>query len=73
MLSRIKDLASELAPRLIESRRHLHNHPELSGEEYQPAAYVAGVLSSFGLSVKEQVGKVGVIGELQGSGMICVG
>ncbi len=68
MLSRIKDLAANLAPRLIEIRRHLHSHPELSGQEYQTAAYVAGVLSSCGLQVKERVGKVGVVGELRGQG-----
>lgn len=66
MLSRIKDLASTLAPRLIEIRRHFHSHPELSGQEYQTAAYVAGVLSSCGLSVREGVGTVGLIGELPG-------
>ncbi|HEY9657003.1 MAG TPA: M20 family metallopeptidase, partial [Allocoleopsis sp.] len=57
-----------MAPRLIEIRRHLHSHPELSGQEYQTAAYVAGVLSSFGLRVQELVGKTGVVAELPGSG-----
>ncbi|MFW5764755.1 MAG: M20 family metallopeptidase [Coleofasciculus sp.] len=66
MLSRIKDLAQELAPRLIEIRRHIHGHPELSGQEYQTAAYVAGVLSSCGIVVQEGIGKTGVIGELVG-------
>jgi len=66
MLTRIKDIAANLAPRFIEIRRHLHSHPELSGQEHQTAAYVAGVLSSCGLRVKEGVGKVGVIGELRG-------
>jgi amidohydrolase len=66
MLSRIKDLAEKLAPRLIEIRRHFHSHPELSGQEYQTAAYVAGVLSSCGMAVQEAVGKTGVIGELIG-------
>ncbi|AFY31558.1 M20 family metallopeptidase [Calothrix sp. PCC 7507] len=64
MLTRIKDLATKLAPRLIEIRRHIHSHPELSGQEYQTAAFVAGVLSSSGLHVLEGVGKTGVIGEL---------
>jgi amidohydrolase len=68
MLSRIKDLAANLAPRLIEIRRHLHSHPELSGQEYQTAAYVAGVLSSSGLRVQELVGKTGVVAELSGRG-----
>lgn len=66
MLSRIKDLAEKLAPRLIEIRRHLHSYPELSGQEYQTAAYVAGVLSSCGMAVQEAVGKTGVIGEMVG-------
>ncbi|GAA6616518.1 M20 family metallopeptidase [Scytonema sp. NUACC26] len=68
MLTRIKDLAIALAPRLIEIRRHIHCHPELSAQESQTAAFVAGVLSSSGLSVKEGVGKTGVIGELKGTG-----
>jgi amidohydrolase len=68
MLSQIKDIAASVAPRLIEIRRHLHSHPELSGQEHQTAAYVAGVLSSCGLQVKEGIGKVGVIGELRGAG-----
>jgi amidohydrolase len=68
MLAEIKRLAETLAPRLIEIRRHLHAHPELSGEEYQTAAYVSGVLSSCGLTVQESVGKTGVIGHLQGQG-----
>ncbi len=67
MLNRIQDLTTKLAPRLIEIRRHLHSHPELSGQEYQTAAFVAGVLSSSGLHVEEGVGKTGVIGELQGT------
>lgn len=68
MLTRIKHLAETLAPRLIEIHRHLHSHPELSGQEYQTAAYVAGVLSSCGLQVHEGVGQTGVIGELEGQG-----
>jgi amidohydrolase len=66
MLSRIKDLAQELSPRLIEIRRHLHSHPELSGQEHQTAAYVAGVLSSCGIAIQQGVGKTGLIGELVG-------
>ncbi len=68
MLSQIKTLAEDLAPRLIEIRRHLHAHPELSGQEYQTAAYVSGVLSSCGIHVREAVGKTGVVGNLEGNG-----
>ncbi len=67
MLTRIKDIAIKLAPRLVEIRRHIHSHPELSGQEYQTAAFVAGVLSSNGIHVQEAVGKTGVVGEVQGT------
>ena len=66
MLSHIKDLAEALKPRLIEIRRHIHSYPELSGQEYQTAAYVAGVLSSCGMVVQEAVGRTGIVGELVG-------
>ncbi len=67
MLNQIKDIAASLGPRLVEIRRHFHSHPELSGQEYQTAAYVAGVLSSCGLQVQELVGKTGVVAEMPGA------
>jgi amidohydrolase len=67
MLEKIKDIATTLAPRLIEIRRHIHAHPELSGQEYQTSAYVAGVLSSCGIKVQEGVGTTGVVGEFKGN------
>ncbi len=66
MLSTLQTIAAKLAPRLIEIRRHIHAHPELSGQEYQTAAYVSGVLSSYGFQVQEMVGKTGVVAELRG-------
>ncbi|NEP16345.1 MAG: amidohydrolase [Leptolyngbya sp. SIO4C1] len=68
MLSDIKAIADKIAPRLLEIRRHIHSHPELSGQEYQTAAYAAGVVSSCGFHVQEMVGKTGVVAELPGSG-----
>lgn len=69
MLNRIQDLAEKLAPRLIEIRRHIHTHPELSAQEHKTAAFVAGVLSSSGVRVTEAVGKTGVVAEVQGNGI----
>jgi amidohydrolase len=68
MLAKIRSIVETLAPRLIEIRRHIHAHPELSGEEHQTAAYIAGVLSAAGLQTQESVGKTGVVGELTGTG-----
>ena len=54
----------EILPDLIQLRRHLHAHPELSGQEYQTAALVAGELRKSGWEVKEAVGRTGVVAEM---------
>ena len=51
-------------PGLLELRRHLHAHPELSGEEHQTAALVAGELRQQGWRVREAVGRTGVVADL---------
>ena len=67
----MKDLAKkidislqEILSDLIKLRRHLHAHPELSGQEYQTAALVAGELRKSGWDVKEAVGRTGVVAEM---------
>ncbi len=50
-------------PELIELRRHLHSHPELSGAEHQTAALVAGELRKCGWTVRESIGRTGVVAE----------
>ncbi len=54
----------DILPDLIKLRRHLHAHPELSGQEYQTAALVAGELRKSGWEVKEAVGRTGVVAEM---------
>ena len=63
MRSPLDRLGQEL-PELLELRQHLHAHPELSGEEHQTAALVAGELRSLGWRVQEGVGRTGVVAEL---------
>ena len=53
-----------LLPELIEFRRHLHAHPELSGEEHQTAALIAGDLRLAGWRVREGMGRTGVVADL---------
>ena len=54
---------------LVEMRRHLHMHPELSFEEHETAAYVAERLEGWGYEVTRNVGGLGVVGRLtQGEG-----
>ena len=56
-----------LFPQLVEIRRDIHAHPELSNEEVRTAKLVADRLTALGLEVKTGVGKHGVIGLLKGS------
>ncbi|MFC5703390.1 M20 family metallopeptidase [Cohnella faecalis] len=51
---------------IIEVRRYLHRHPELSFEEHCTAAYIAERLRDYGLEVRTNVGGNGVLGFLQG-------
>jgi amidohydrolase len=59
--------ANALAAELVEIRRDIHAHPELSFQEIRTAALVADRLKSLGYHVRTQVGVTGCIGEL-GSG-----
>ena len=40
-----------LVKQAIEDRRHLHQHPELSGEEYETSAYIRERLESLGIEI----------------------
>ncbi len=52
---------------LVDYRRHLHAHPELSMEEVETAALIARELTAFGLDeVRTGVGKTGIIAVLAG-------
>ena len=56
-----------MLPKVIEWRRHLHQHPELSNRERNTAAYIEKHLRSLGLEVKTGVAKTGVVGILKGA------
>jgi amidohydrolase len=61
---RLQQTFEDALPELLELRRHLHRHPELSGQEQQTAALVAGELRRWGWQVREGVGRTGVQAEL---------
>jgi len=60
----LAEALEQALPDLIGLRRHLHAHPELSGAEHQTAALVAGELRLLGWTVREGVGRTGVVAEL---------
>ena len=52
---------------IINTRRDFHKHPELSFQEKRTSKIVADKLESFGIDVKRNIGKTGVVGTLQGN------
>ncbi len=58
--------STAILPKVIEWRRHLHEHPELGNREVKTAEYIAAHLRSLGIEVKTGVGKTGVVGLLKG-------
>lgn len=58
---------SEVESRIIEHRRHFHQHPELSNREFETAQYIARELRRLGIEVHTGVAKTGVVGVLRGA------
>ena len=61
----IRDLAAAGTVQAIADRRHLHQHPELSFEERETAAYVARQLTAAGIA-QRSIAETGVLGEIRG-------
>ncbi|MCL2041029.1 MAG: M20 family metallopeptidase [Bacteroidales bacterium] len=62
----IRTLARQYQPRVVAIRRHLHTHPELSGDEKQTAAYIVQHLKEHHIPFRENVGGYGVVARIEG-------
>jgi len=58
---RIQAAAEEIMNDVIAIRRHLHRNPELSGEEKNTAAFIAGKCRALGYDVREHIGGHGIL------------
>jgi amidohydrolase len=67
MRDRIAKRLAELYPRLVETRRDLHRHPELGFEEVRTSKKVSDWLKELGLEVQTGIAKTGVVGRLRGA------
>jgi amidohydrolase len=52
---------------MVEIRRFLHQHPELSFKEKNTAAYIADYYKKIGVPILEQVGGNGVVARIEGT------
>ncbi|MBU1377752.1 MAG: amidohydrolase [Alphaproteobacteria bacterium] len=58
--------AKAVQPKVVEWRRDIHEHPELSNSEVRTAALVAAHLKKLGFEVRTGVAKTGVVAVLKG-------
>ena len=68
-------LSSDLLVEVINIRRHLHMHPELSFEEFKTSKYIKSVLNKWGIPFKENIARNGIMVLIKGKnpGKKCVG
>jgi metal-dependent amidase/aminoacylase/carboxypeptidase family protein len=52
--------------KVVEHRRHLHRHPELSNREIETAKYIVRHLRELGIEVETGIAHTGVVGVLRG-------
>ena len=65
-LQAIDAAVNAVAPKMVNWRRDIHAHPELSGQEVRTAKLVAEHLKKLGMEVQTGVGGTGVVGTLKG-------
>lgn len=62
----LRAAVDRLAPRMIELRHDIHQHPELGNRETRTAGLIAAELTRLGLEVRTGVAHTGVVGVLRG-------
>jgi len=66
LITRIKTLSNEVFPRLVEIRRDLHKHPELSFNEFRTSDKVKNFLSEEGIPFKDGIAGTGITADITG-------
>ncbi len=64
----IKERAGELYSEIVEIRREIHRHPELSFQEFQTSALIREYLLKLGLKIEHDYLDTGVVALLEGNG-----
>lgn len=67
LLESIRQRAVDIVATTVAHRRHLHAHPELSYQEVNTAAYVAGHLKAMGIEPRVGIGGTGVTAMINGT------
>lgn len=66
LLEKIKSLSEQYSGEVIAARRHLHENPELSYQEFNTVSYVTEKLRAFEIPVTRSVATTGLIADIEG-------
>jgi amidohydrolase len=64
--SQVLELAERLFPKVVQQRRHLHAHPELSFEEFETSNFVAKQLDELNIPYQRNFVKTGIVAHIKG-------
>ena len=62
----IKALSAEYFEEIRGIRRHFHQHPELSCEEFKTAEFICKKLDEYGITYVKGVAETGIVGIING-------
>jgi amidohydrolase len=65
LLDKIKELSARILPEIIQVRRQLHQHPELSFQEHGTCAYIKSQLTEIGIGW-QPIANTGVLAIIEG-------
>ena len=66
-INKIKQIAEKYSNNVLEYRRYLHKHPELSFNEFNTSEYITDFLSKNRIQFKKGIAKTGILAVIEGS------
>ena len=66
--NKVHSIAGKLFPEVLEIRRHLHMHPELSKQEVRTAEYISGLLEKWDIPFRSGIAGHGILGKMSFGG-----
>ncbi len=67
MLEAWNEQLEKMYEKMVEWRRHFHQYPELTNQEYKTSKMIADILTEFGIDIRLNVGSMGVLGYINGA------
>ncbi len=66
LIEKIKNIAAHLFPEVVKYRRHLHQHPELSFQEFETSKYIASILDQYQIPYNSNIAGTGIVAIVEG-------